>query len=205
MRKIRDLLRLHFDCSLSNKKIGDALGVSKTCVYKALVRFQESGLPWPLPAELTDSALEQKLYRDFCEPRIDEALLPDLEHIYRELSRPHVTLKLLFDEYRAQVPNGLSKTAFYRRFGEYRRKLSPTMKIIHKGGDKLFVDYSGDSFEYVNRETGEIIPVQLFVCCWGASSYSYAEVTSSQRTGLVAVTCAGAYIFWLRTACVCRR
>ena len=180
MRKIRDLLRLHFDCSLSNKKIGDALGVSKTCVYKALNRFKQSGLSWPLSADLTDSSLEQKLYKNSCEPGPTDVLLPDFEHIYRELSRPHVTLKLLLDEYRTQVPNGLSKTAFYRRFSEYRKKLSPTMKIIHKGGEKLFIDYSGDSFEYVNRDTGEIVPVQLFVCCWGASSYSYAEVTASQ-------------------------
>jgi transposase len=180
MRKIRDLLRLHFDCSLSNKCIGDALGISKSCVYKALERFKKSGLAWPLPADLADSALEQKLYKSSCDPLPTDVPQPDFEHIFRELARPHVTLKLLFDEYRTQVPTGLSKTAFYRRFGEYRKRLSPTMKIIHKGGDKLFVDYSGDSFEYVNRDTGEIIGVQLFVCCWGASSYSYAEVTQTQ-------------------------
>jgi Mn-dependent DtxR family transcriptional regulator len=55
MRKIRDLLRLHFDCSLSNKRIGEALGVSKSCVYKALERFKKSGLVWPLPADLADT------------------------------------------------------------------------------------------------------------------------------------------------------
>jgi transposase len=180
MRKIRDLLRLHFDCSLSNKRVGDALGVSKTCVHHALNRFRKSGLSWPLPMDLADSTLEQRLYKNPGDQGMAEALLPDFEHVYRELSRPHVTLKLLFDEYRTQIPTGLSKTAFYRRFGAYRKKLSPTMKMIHKGGDKLFVDYSGDSFEYVDRQTGEIIPVQLFVCCWGASSYSYAEVTDTQ-------------------------
>jgi transposase len=180
MRKIRDLLRLHFECSLSNKQIGDALGISKTCVYNAMDRFTKSGLSWPLPADLADSALEDALYKNQSDPSQADVVLPDFEHIYRKLSRPHVTLKLLFDEYRAQTPTGLSKTAFYRRFDVFRKKLSPTMKIIHKGGDKLFVDYSGDSFEYVNRETGEILKVQLFVCCWGASSYSYAEVTASQ-------------------------
>jgi transposase len=180
MRKIRDLLRLHFDCSLSNKQIGDALGVSKTCVHNALNRFKKSGIAWPLPADLSDSSLEQTLYKDPSAQPLADTLLPNFEHIYRELARPHVTLKLLFDEYRTLVPTGLSKTAFYRRFGVYRKKVSPTMKIIHKGGEKLFVDYSGDSFEYVNRDTGEIIPVQLFVCCWGASSYSYAEVTATQ-------------------------
>ena len=77
MRKIRDLLRLHFDCSLSNKRVGDALGVSKTCVHHALNRFRKSGLSWPLPMDLADSTLEQRLYKNPGDQGMAEALLPD--------------------------------------------------------------------------------------------------------------------------------
>lgn len=56
------------------------------------------------------------------------------------------------------------------------------MKVIHKGGDKVFSDYSGDGLEYIDRRTGEIIAVDLFVCAWGASSFTFAEGSESQKT-----------------------
>jgi len=180
VRKIRDVLRYKQEHGLSNERIAGALGLSKGSVHNILERFAASGLAWPLPAQMSDSELESALYKRDEPPTEKSPHLPDVQALERELRKPHVTLQLLFEEYRAAQPEGLGRTAFYEHF-ERHRSQKPDMKFIHKGGDKLFVDYSGDGPEYVDRSTGEIFKAQLFVCSWGASSYSYAEATATQR------------------------
>ena len=92
-----------------------------------------------------------------------------------------MTLQRLWEEYAEQHPDGLKRTAFYDHVARHRPP-EITMKVIHKGGDKVFSDYSGDGLEYIDRRTGEIVPVDLFVCAWGASSFTFAEGTESQKT-----------------------
>jgi transposase len=179
VKKIRDVLRYKHEHGLSNERIAGALGLAKGTVHNILERFRESGVGWPLPAQLSDSELEAALYeRDGAGQEQDH--LPDMAYIEKELRRPHVTLQLLFEEYQAACPDGLGRTAFYRYV---KRHLAPdtSMRCIHKGGDVLFVDYSGDGLEYVERTTGQIVAVELFVCAWGASSHCYAEATHSQK------------------------
>ncbi len=176
MRRIQDILRYHFEANLSNERISLALGVSKGGVYNTLQRFKESGLTWPLPPELTDLDLEARLY-----PSGEQsAPLPSIEYLDEEMKRRHVTLQLLWEEYIAARPGGLSRASFYRYYRSNDHDESICMKMEHKGGDKLFVDYSGDSLEYINRDTGDIVKTQLFIASWGASSRTYAEATHTQ-------------------------
>jgi transposase len=107
--------------------------------------------------------------------------LPDVMYLEKELARPHVTLQRLWEEYTDQHPNGLKRTAFYDHFAR-RRPPKISMKMIHKGGDKVFSDYSGDGLKYFDLKTGEFVPVDLFVCAWGASSYTFAEGSETQKT-----------------------
>jgi len=179
LRKIRDVLRYKYEYGLSHTKIAGALGVGKGSVHNIIERFSKSGHTWPLPENLSDSDLESWLYPETADKHHQNATL-DMDYLEKELRRPHVTLQLLYEEYRAEHPDGLSRSVFYERFSKYRLK-KPDMKVIHKGGDLLFVDFSGDGLEYIDRETGEIHSVELFVCSWGASSYSYAECLETQR------------------------
>lgn len=180
MRKIRDVLRLHFESKLSNQQIADALRISKTSVFNTLSRFKESEIPWPIPEDMPDTELEARVYRK--ESSSDKGgILPDIEYIHEELSRPHMTLELLWNEYSQDNPEGPSRSSFYRHYRKYRKGLSISMKIIHKGGDKVFVDYSGDGLRYYNRDAGKWVETEFFVSSWGASSYSYAECTESQN------------------------
>jgi len=180
MRKIRDVLRLHFGSKLSNRQIADALRVSKTNVFNTLSRCKESGIPWPIPEDLLDTELESAIYSErHTKDKAKE--LPDFEYIHEELTRPHMTLELLWNEYSQDNPEGLSRSSFYRHSRKYRKGLSISMKVIHKGGDKVFVDYSGDSLRYFDRDTGKWVETEFFVSSWGASSYSYAECTESQN------------------------
>ena len=179
MRKLREILRLHFESRLSNRQIADALRISKTSAFNTLNRFKESEISWPIPEDMPETELEARIYRK--EPSNDkEGILPDFEYIHEELTRPHMTLELLWNEYAQNNPEGLSRSSFYRHYRKHRKCLSVSMKVIHKGGDKVFVDYSGDGLRYYNRETGKWIETEFFVSSWGASSYSYAECSESQ-------------------------
>jgi transposase len=179
VRRIREVLRYHYELRLSNGRISSALEVSKGSVHNILQRFKQSSWSWPLPDDCSDTALEEALY-----PSVgtgSRTCLPDVPYLEHEVSRPHVTLQLLWDEYHATHPEGMSRSTFYRYYHQHRTKPSD-LKMIHKGGDKLFIDYSGDGLEYIDRKTGEVIPAELFVCSWGASSYSYAEATHTQNS-----------------------
>ncbi|HDH05708.1 MAG TPA: IS21 family transposase [Nitrospirae bacterium] len=179
MRKIREILRLHFDSKLSNRQIADALQMSKTNVYNSLSRFKESELTWPIPEDMPDTELQEGIYSE--KPlKGKEDILPDVQYIQEELTRPHMTLELLWKEYAQDNPEGLSRSSFYRHYQKYRKGLSISMKVIHKGGKKVFVDYSGDGLRYFNREEGKWEETGFFVGSWGASSHTYAECTASQ-------------------------
>lgn len=182
MRKIRQVLDYRLIKNISAEQTALALSLSKGSVINYLERFAQSKLPWPLPETLTDTALEEALFPPSPSPdNVPAEPLPEVTYLEKELARPHMTLQRLWEEYAEQHPDGLKRTAFYERFARSR---SPniSMKMIHKGGDKVFSDYSGDGLEYTDRLTGEIVPVDLFVCAWGASSFTFAEGSETQKT-----------------------
>jgi len=182
MRKIRQVLDYRLSRNISAEQTAQALQLSKGSVINYVERFRESKLPWPPPETLTDTALEQALFPPTpATQALPSEPLPDIGYIQKELARPHVTLQRLWEEYTEQHPEGLKRTAFYDHISRGRCP-DVTMKMIHKGGDKVFVDYSGDGLEYIERRTGVIVPVKLFVCAWGASSYTFAEATITERT-----------------------
>jgi len=180
MKKAREILRLHFDCKLSNQQIADAIRTSKGSVFNCITRFKKAGLAWPLPQEMSDSRLEKNMYPAEIEEKKNEVLMPDFKRIHRERSRPHVTLELLWEEYRQSCPAGLGRSSFYRHYASYRNALPVDMKVIHKGGDKLFVDYSGKKLRFWNRQEHRWVEVEFFVASWGASSHCYCEASLSQ-------------------------
>jgi transposase len=184
MRKIRQVLEYRLSKKISAEQTALALSLSKGSIINYVERFEQSKLPWPLPETLTDTALEEALFPPsslLTDPDLPGVPLPDAGYIEKELARPHMTLQRLWEEYADQHPNGLKRTAFYDHVARHRcPKIN--MKMIHKGGDKVFSDYSGDGLEYIERKTGEIIPADLFVCAWGASSYTFAEASASQKT-----------------------
>ncbi|MBL7050339.1 MAG: IS21 family transposase [Nitrospira sp.] len=180
MRKVREVLRLHFQSRLSNQQIADALRISKTGVFNILGKFKESGIIWPVDSNLTDGELEAGIYKK--ESSFHKvAVLPDLDYLDKEIARPHTTLELLWNEYAQENPDGIGRSSFYRYYQKHRKSQAISMKVIHKGGDKAFVDYSGDKLRYYNRDINEWVETEFFVCSWGASSYCYAECSESQN------------------------
>jgi transposase len=156
------------------------VGVSAGGVASVVSRATHKGLTWEAVTGLTDDQLEETLWGPKL-PLSAARSLPDPVHIHTELRGDGVTLELLHLEYLATYPNGLRYSAFC---GHYRRWVALqrcSMRQVHKAGEKLFVDYAGQHPHLVDPRTGEQIDVELFVAVLGASNYTYAEATLTQR------------------------
>jgi len=179
MRKIKDVLRLKFEAKLSHERIAAAAGISKGAVSKYVQRALEKGLGWPLPADLDDGQLESLLFRQSA-PR-EQYAVPDFAHVHQELKRKGVTLQLLWEEYEAAHGERAYRYSQYcEHYHRYRGSLARSMRQVHRAGEKLFIDYSGDTAAVIDMATGEVRAAQIFVAVMGASKYAYAEATWTQ-------------------------
>jgi transposase len=179
MRKIRDVLRLSAE-GLSTRKIGVSLTIGRTTVQAYLERAAEVNLSWPLPPEMSDTDLERLIYPRTARDIANRASEPDWAHIHRELRRKGVTLSLLWEEYRAGLPEGYGYSRFCELYTRWEGKLSPVMRQRHPAGERLFVDYAGHTIDLIDPQTGEVRTAQLFVATLGASNYTYVEATWTQ-------------------------
>jgi transposase len=181
MRKIRDVLRLRFAQGLSQRAIGDSLGMSTGAVNTYLGRARMAGLTWPLAEGLGDAQLETLLYPPPPDVAADRRPVPDWAVVHREMRRPNVTLALLWEEYRAgSGPDGFGYSWFCDLYREWAGRLKPTLRQVHVAGERLFVDFAGHGMEVIDAATGEIRRAEIFVAVLGASSFLYAEATASQ-------------------------
>jgi transposase len=178
MRQIREILRLKHE-GLGHRAIARACGVGVGTVSEYLRRAQRAGLAWPLPPELDEAALEGRLFPPAETGR--EQVPPDLVRIHQELKRAGVTLHLLWEEYREVHSDGYGYSQFCEIYRRWAGKLKPSMRQHHRAGEKTFIDFSGKRPHLVDGKTGEEIPVELFVAALGASSYTYAEATATQK------------------------
>jgi transposase len=182
MRKIREILRLRHEAGRSQREIARACGVAKTTVRECLRRSAAAGIGWPLPEGISETELDEKLFP--APPPSRRRPLPDCRHIYDELRehrKVNLTLYQLWLEYREQHPeDGYGYTQFCEYYRRWRGKLDYVMRQEHRAGEKLFVDY-GEGLQVTDPKTGEKIPTQLFVGVWGASNFTYAEATLTQK------------------------
>src|SRR5438034_1637408 len=180
MRKIREVLRLKYACGASDRVISRSVGIGRTAVAEYIRRAAVIGITWPIPAELDDTALERKRFAPagYNPPRSKP--LPDWGRVHAELRRRGVTLALLWQEYRASEPDGYGYSRFCDLYGEWRRGITATMRQTHAAGEKLFVDFAGDTVPVLDAVTGEARESKIFVAVLGASNYTYAEARFSE-------------------------
>ena len=180
MRKIREVFRLKFDCELSNRKIAKSFHIARSTVAEYLFRFQQAALSWPLPQDLDDVQLEQLLYPPPPAPFASVRPLPDCNYIHCELRKKGVTLSLLWQEYKEQNPHGYQYSQFCHLYRQWAAKIDPVMRQEHRAGEKMFVDYTGQTVPVYDLHTNQMREAQIFVAVLGASNYTYAEATWSQ-------------------------
>ncbi len=180
MRKIKEILRLKWANGLSHRKIAHHCGISRPTVTDYLRRAELAGLSWPLPDGWDDAKLERTLFPEPPKGTALERGLPDWTEVHQEMKKKNVTLFLLWQEYREQSPQGYQYSWFCDHYRLWLGKRDWVMRQNHRAGEKLFVDYAGQTAPVVDSRTGEIREAQIFVAVLGASNYTYAEATWTQ-------------------------
>jgi transposase len=182
MTKYREILRLS-SMGLSQRSIASSCQCSRNTVSNVLNRADEKGLTWPLPEDLGDADLQIMLFPDSVQQ--SSRKVPDCEYIHRELAKSGVTLSLLWSEYcescRLSNEIPLKYTQFCNYYRKYATTTKATMHIKRKPGEQLEVDWAGQTAGIVDRDTGEIIPVYVFVAALSSSQLAYVEGFLSQN------------------------
>jgi len=179
MRKTLEILRLAHECQWSIRQIAESVGAPRSTVADYLSRFRATGLPWPLPSELDQAALEERLFARTSSKAVLRPL-PDWPRVHRELQRKGVTLDLLWQEYKREQPDGYQYTRFCHLYHAWAQAIDPVLRQAHPAGERVFVDYAGQTVDVVDPETGGVRTAEIFVGVLGASNLTYAEATWSQ-------------------------
>ena len=174
MRKIREALRLRSD-GFSGRRVAQSLSMARATISEYFRRADVEGLSWPLPDALSDADLEQLLFPYSPGEARGSVPQPDWAYVHAELRRKGVTLSLLWEEYRGVHPDGYGYSRYCELYTRWEGKLSPVMRQRHPAGERLFVDYAGQTVDVVCPETGEVRTAQVFVATLGASSSTVAK------------------------------
>jgi len=181
MRKIKEVLRLH-SLGLAQRQIARSCSIGQSTVSEYLKAAEAVGLKWLEVADWNDARVTAALLPvSPAEPERGRLPEPDYSGIHAELQKnKHLTLQLVWEEYRAVHPNGYGYSRFCELYQRWRRKLEVVLRQEHRAGEKLFVDYAGATMAVQDPATGERREAQLFVSVLGASSYTFAEATWTQ-------------------------
>ena len=182
MRKIKEVLRLRYELELDQRQIARSCAISVSTVHEYLKRAEAAGVGWPLSADWNDARLETALFPPAATPERPCKDTLDCEEIQRQLrSHRHVTLQLLWEEYREANPNGYRYSRYCELFQRWRKKQSVVMRQQHTPGERAFIDWAGATLPIYDRHSVAVRQASLFVAVLGASSYTYAEVTRDQQ------------------------
>lgn len=197
MNKIRQILRFH-SRGVSKLKIAEQTGVARNTIKKYIKEFSQSGLSFLEVNELCDKDLEDLFVKPESTPvnkklEILFGLFPLMD---KQLKKKGVTRQLIWEDYKRNHPNGLGRSQFNYYFSQWKAQVNPTMRMDHKAGDKLYVDFAGDKLSIVDKQTGEVQHVEVFVAILGASQLTYVEAVMSQQKEDFIGACEGALLYY---------
>ena len=181
MRKFKEILRLRHELRLSHRQIAGSCGISHVTVGTYLERAREAGIGWPLPEGMGEADLEPLLEPEAGAFRLARRPLPDFADIHRELRRKGVTRMLLWEEYYRDHPEGYKYTQFCEYYDRWRKALEPTLRQNHEAGEKMFVDWAGQTVPLKDPRGEAQNKAYLFVAVLGASNYTYAEAFANTK------------------------
>jgi transposase len=195
MRKIREILRLSWDCKLSRRQIASSCSVSRSTVADYVYRAQSAKLSWPLPEELDDVALEQMLF-PAQQNRCPERPQPNFAEMHEKLRHKGVTLAMLWEKYKWENPEGYQYSQYCDLYREWSKAVDVVMRQEHRAGEELYSDFAGSTLAVINPHTGEVSAAHVFVSALGASSYTYAEAFFSENAEAWCMGHANAFGFY---------
>lgn len=180
MRRISEMLRLRA-AGMAQRPIAASVGVSPSTVCEYLARAEAAGIAWPLPEGMDDESLEALLFPPPTAELAARRPVPDWRQVHRELKRAkHVTLRLLWLEWREDEPDGWGYSQFCWRYTRWLDSQDVVMRLTYAAGERMFVDFSGDKAPFVEPDTGEVVEAEVFVAVLGCSGMLYAEATRGQ-------------------------
>jgi len=181
MQKIKTVLRLA-GLGLSQRQIALSCQVGQATVSDYLRMAAAAGLKWPDIADWDEDRLKIALAPSSVPaPSWRKTGDPDYVEMRRELqTHKHLTLQLLWQEYRQQQPDGYGYSRYCGLYRDWLKRQDVVLRHEHRAGGKLFVDYAGDTIPIADPATGELRGAAVFVAVLGASSYTYAEATETQ-------------------------
>ena len=179
MRKTTEVLRLRA-AGMSARQIARSVGVARITVAEYCRRADAAGVSWPLPDGLDDDALDALLF-----PKVEartERPVPDWDQVHKELRsrRHHLTLRLLWLEWREQHPDGWGYSQFCEHYRRWLSTKDVVMRLSYAAGERMFVDFSGDKATWCDPKTGEVHEADVYVAVLGCSGMLYAEATRGQ-------------------------
>jgi len=180
MRTLKEIFRLKYETGLSHRQIARRCGIGHPTVGEYMRRLEAAGLDWAQASAMDETALEAKLFPPPPSPSAGRRAEPDWAEVHRELKRKGVTLMLLWQEYKAAYPDGFQYTWFCDHYRAWVGQLDVVMRQHHRAGEKLFIDYSGQTMSVIDRHSGEIRCAEIFIAVLGASNYTYVEATWTQ-------------------------
>jgi transposase len=181
MRKIREILRLYYEHKESLRSIGRSCSVSPNTVKKYIGCLKETSTSYDAFTRLDDGAMEKMFRGPRQSHKSSGVTVPDWAYIHMEMKKKGTTLRLLWEEYRAAVPNGYQQTRFYLLYRAWKKKLVVSLRNTYKAGETMFVDYAGQTIPIYERDRGSVREAQLFVSVLGMSNLTYAEATWTQQ------------------------
>ena len=169
MRKVHEVLRLHFEQGRSKREIARIINVSPSTVSDYVARAKLAGLSPPFPPACDDAVLERLLFPP-SEPSSVQRPTTAWPTVHKELRRKGVTLELLWQKYKSEQPEGFQYSAFCEHYRRWRPQLTTSMRQTNTPCERLFIDYAGQTVDMTDGSTGEIRTAQVFVAVLGASN-----------------------------------
>lgn len=182
MTNYREILRLN-SLGILKQDIAKACGCSRNTVAAAVKLAKEKGVEWEIAEGLTNKEIGERLF-PAASTKKPVYKIPDWEYIHREMAKSGVTLSLLWAEYcdqcRESGETPYKTTQFYNYYSEHVQKTKATMRLSHKPGEIMEVDWAGQSACIRNTDTGGSIKAHIFVAVLPYSGYTYVEAFLSQ-------------------------
>lgn len=184
MVNYREILRLN-SLNYSQRQIAASVHSSRNTISEVLHLAETNGLSWPLDDTVTNEAIMALLYPDrpgSVNPRKE----PDYNYIHRELAKPGVNLTLLWTEYCSTCDSEGNTPYMYSQFCDKYRHWAhitkATMRIHHKPGEVMQVDWAGTTIKYYDPVTGEPYDAYIFAAVLPCSCYAYVEACDDTKS-----------------------
>src|SRR5450432_2506252 len=197
MYKIRQLLRL-YSSGKGTKFISNTTGIARNTIKKYLLQFVSLKCTMADVEEMTDAQLARAFL--IKKPVIEDPRVTDLESLLpvliAKLKKRGITKKIIYQDYISQHPDGFKHSAFLVRINTFMGMSKPSMRVPHKAGDKLFIDFTGKRLSVVDDDTGEIQEAEVFVAVLGCSQLTFVMAVASQKKEDFILACEHALHFY---------